>query len=152
MAQQLHKIRVTQNRSPNCSSPCRLKLKCLQSSLECYSLPVLGCSTGSLPEYKTASTAVAGLHATTPHGAAMTLTLPRRVRALSLPVSPCAVQVVRCFHRAQVFLTRCSATDGSQSRLRRPCQKKTASSCGIKGRGEEGEGCGSVIHCAFVAK
>ena len=44
---------------------------------------------------------------------AVTLTLPRRVRALSLPVLPCAVQVVHCSHPAHVFLTGSSATDGS---------------------------------------
>ena len=36
---------------------------------------------------------------------AMTPSLPRRVRALSLPVSPRSVQRVRSFHFAHVFLT-----------------------------------------------
>ena len=35
--------------------------------------------------------------------------LPRRVRGLSLPVSPCTVQVCRSFHPAHVFLTGSSA-------------------------------------------
>ena len=39
--------------------------------------------------------------------------LHRRVRALSPPVSPCLVQLVRISHLARVFLTGSSATDGS---------------------------------------
>ena len=39
--------------------------------------------------------------------------LPRRVRALSVPVSLCVVQRDRSFHPAHVFLTGSSATDGS---------------------------------------
>ena len=49
--------------------------------------------------------------------------LPHRVRALSVPVSPCVVQRDRCFHPAHVFLTGSSATDGSLCRLRRVSKK-----------------------------